>query len=290
MDSIQHVVGEIADLEQVSQEILQELLAHPEIFGFIQQHQLTQTQVLQAANTFYEYINDLENPHPDPKLEGYLFINRYQQVEFGYRYTKNYQELLDLQEYIECLYMTNQLLKADIKDFSSQVDSQAVLQSLLLVKKIQQGEPIAKGLFISGKNGVGKTHMLAAIAKEFYKRKQKVILVFVPELIRSLKQNPYTANDVIKKLQNIDVLMLDDIGAEMQTSFSRDEVLLPILNARMNEQKLTFFSSNFAIDGLEHHFTHTQYGESEPVKAKRMIERITTLSDYVGLVGKNHRL
>jgi DNA replication protein len=185
--------------------------------------------------------------------------------------------------------MDEHLLAADIIDFKNQGASTAIIRATELVKKIRANAPVTKALFISGKNGVGKTHLLAALAKEFAKKKQKVIFVFVPELIRTLKQNPYEADKTIKKLQAIPVLMLDDIGAEMQTSFSRDEILLPILNSRMNSKKLTFFSSNFSLEDLELHFTKTQYGENEPVKAERMIERIGALAEYVGLNGVNYR-
>lgn len=289
MQDIQNLIGKIKDFDAVSAEVISDFEANSNIKMFIQKHQLSLSQVIDNANTFYEYLRYTNEAPVNPQIEGHLFLNDYGNVEFGYRYTSAYQKLLELKQYIECLYMDEQLLKADIKDFSAQVDSQAVIRAIQVVKAIQTGAHLSKGLFISGENGVGKTHMLAAIAKEFCKKETKVILVFVPELIRTLKQNSYEANTLVRKLQNTPILMLDDLGAEMQTSFSRDEILLPILNSRMNTNKLTFFSSNFSLKDLEHHFTKTQYGENEPIKAKRMIERIEALSDYVGLVGANHR-
>jgi len=289
MQAIQSVVGDIKNVEINEQEILTELLATKEIATFVQEHRLSEATIFANANTFYEYQKSLTEPHRNKQLEGCLVMNAYDKIEFAYRYTDKMQETLELKEYIECLYLDETLLHASINDFKGQRDSSAVVATLKLVKEIRKGLLPEKGLFVAGENGVGKTHLLLAIAKELSMCKHKSIIVFVPELIRMLKQNPFEANASVRKLQAIPVLMLDDIGAEMQTSFSRDEVLLPILNSRMNSKKPTFFSSNFALPDLELHFTKTQYGENEPVKARRMLERIEALSDYVGLVGENHR-
>jgi DNA replication protein DnaC len=289
MQKIQSIVGTLKDVEVSEQEILADLLKTKEIADFVSTHDLSHEAIFAQANTFYEYQKALQQPRVNKQVEGYLLMNPYGQVEFAYRYTEAVQEVLALKRYIECLYLDETLLHASINDFKTNAQSNAVVTSLKLVQGLRRNVLPEKGLFIAGENGVGKTHLLLALAKEFASCEQKSIIVFVPELIRMLKQNVFEANALVKKLQAIPVLMLDDIGAEMQTSFSRDEVLLPILNSRMNSKKLTFFSSNFALPDLKHHFTKTQYGENEPVKATRMLERIEALSTYVGLIGENYR-
>ena len=84
---------------------------------------------------------------------------------------------------------------------------------------------------------------------------------------------------------NCELLLLDDIGAEHITPWSRDEVLEPILQHRMDEKLPTFFTSNFDYSGLEKHFTIG----GEVVYAKRIIERIKYLSKEVQLKCKNFR-
>jgi len=283
------MVGQMKDIEISKQEILSELMATKEIADFVHAHNLSPETIFLNANTLYEYQKSLHQPHVNKQLEGYLLLNEYNNIEFAYRYTPEVQEVFKLKQYIECLYLDETLLHASISDFKAHASSSAVVATLKIVKNLRKDLMPQKGLFIAGENGVGKTHLLVAIAKEFARSEQKSIIVFVPELIRLLKQSPFEANQLVRKLQAIPLLMLDDIGAEMQTSFSRDEVLLPILNSRMNSKKLTFFSSNFALPDLKLHFTKTQYGENEPIKATRILERIEALSDYVGLVGENYR-
>ena len=51
----------------------------------------------------------------------------------------------------------------------------------------------------------------------------------------------------------------------------------------------TFFSSNFTMDELEKHLAVDVKGDQEPLKAKRIMERIRFLSREVTVVGDNLR-
>jgi len=117
------------------------------------------------------------------------------------------------------------------------------------------------------------------------------MIVFVPDLFRELKSaiGDNTLNEKIDTIKRVPVLMMDDIGSESMSSWTRDEILGPILQHRMLEKLPTFFSSNFNLEQLEHHLAFSQRGEEEPVKAKRIMERIRTLATPVQLKGKNRR-
>ncbi|EUJ33257.1 primosomal protein DnaI [Listeria floridensis FSL S10-1187] len=93
----------------------------------------------------------------------------------------------------------------------------------------------------------------------------------------------------IEFAKETEILMLDDIGAEAMTAWTRDEVLGAILQFRMQEELPTFFSSNYNMKQLEAHLTFTQNGMEEQLKARRIMERIRFLSKEVPLEGKNRR-
>jgi primosomal protein DnaI len=57
----------------------------------------------------------------------------------------------------------------------------------------------------------------------------------------------------------------------------------------MEESLPTFFTSNLTIDELEAHLSETK-NSVDLVKAKRIIERIKTLTDDIELVSKNRRV
>ena len=84
------------------------------------------------------------------------------------------------------------------------------------------------------------------------------------------------------------MLLLDDIGAENCSNWSRDEVLGPILQYRMENHLPTFFTSNLTLDELEAALAVTSSGVDK-VKAKRIIERIKQQTISLELISKNRR-
>ena len=64
-----------------------------------------------------------------------------------------------------------------------------------------------------------------------------------------------TLNEKIDYVKKAPVLMLDDIGAETMSAWTRDEILGTILHYRMSEQLPTFITSNFDYAGLRTSFS-----------------------------------
>lgn len=146
-----------------------------------------------------------------------------------------------------------------------------------------------KGLYLSGSFGSGKTYLVAALFNELAKKNISSALVYYPELLRNLKSS--FGSDYEEKfdfIKTVPLLLLDDIGAENTTSWSRDEVLGPILQYRMEEELPTFFTSNLTLSELETSLSITNSG-TEKVKAKRIIERIKQLTIPLELISKNRR-
>ena len=146
-----------------------------------------------------------------------------------------------------------------------------------------------KGLYLSGSFGSGKTYLVAALFNELAKKNISSALVYYPELLRSLKSS--FGSDYEEKfdfIKTVPLLLLDDIGAENTTSWSRDEVLGPILQYRMEEELPTFFTSNLTLSELEASLSITNSG-TEKIKAKRIIERIKQLTVPLELISKNRR-
>lgn len=110
---------------------------------------------------------------------------------------------------------------------------------------------------------------------------------FAVEMKNSIGTNSVLAK--VNKIKGAEILMLDDIGADSMSSWIRDEVLGVILQYRMQENLPTFFSSNFSMKELEKHLAINQRGEEEPVKAKRIMERVRYLSREVIVTGPNRR-
>lgn len=149
-----------------------------------------------------------------------------------------------------------------------------------------------RGLYLSGSFGVGKTYLLGAIANELAKHGFKTTMVHVPTLATMMRAaiDKHTTNDLLATVKVTPVLMLDDLGAMAMSSWFRDEIFGVILEYRMQQELPTFFSANITMDELENNYLAVNTkDEVEPLKAKRLMERIRFLATEYDLVGKNWR-
>ena len=153
------------------------------------------------------------------------------------------------------------------------------------IKEYDFGKNI-KGLYLHGNFGCGKTYILSACFNEMKKRGFKTKIIYLPDLLRTIKGDFEAMNDIMDELCNVDILLIDDIGAEKVTDWGRDEILGTILQSRMNEHKTTFFTSNFTIKELEEHLSNKGV---DKVKANRIIERIKQLTIDMEMLGANMR-
>lgn len=130
----------------------------------------------------------------------------------------------------------------------------------------QKAIEIARGYFkgnkhnalFSGKFGTGKSHLSMAVLNEINKHaNKKLLFVAMDELMRRIKSSfnnqdsPYQEDRVVNMLIEADILVLDDIGAEVgsvnkksQAGNYNVQVLNGILNGRTS--KPTIFTTNLS--------------------------------------------
>ena len=146
-----------------------------------------------------------------------------------------------------------------------------------------------KGLYLYGNFGCGKTFLISALLNELkYQKQVRCEIVYFPELLRTLKNDWELYEEKINLYENVDILCIDDIGAEKVSDWGRDEVLGTILQTRMNQNKTTFFTSNLSLEELESHFKASGSIDDQ-LKARRIMERIKQLSIPMELISENKR-
>ncbi|WP_268807907.1 primosomal protein DnaI [Lysinibacillus parviboronicapiens] len=203
-------------------------------------------------------------------------------------------ERRDITNLIASMHMPKDVLQATITDLFiddySRVDI-ANRAADFVQRTRETGILPTKGFYLYGQFGVGKSFVLGALANELATIKVRSVVVFVPEFLREMK-NAIGDNSLQEKIDYVKkapVLMLDDLGAETMSAWTRDEILGTIFHYRMAEQLPTFITSNFNYDELEHHLAQSQKGDLEVVKAARIMERIKAITEPVQMGGKNRR-
>ena len=143
-----------------------------------------------------------------------------------------------------------------------------------------------KGLFLHGNFGCGKTYLIAATLNELSKSGYTSSVIFWPEFIRDMFSETFKEN--LEYVKKVDLLLIDDLGAENLTQYNRDEILCPILQYRMDNKLTTFITSNLDINALTQHLSQSK-GAVEEVKAGRIISRIQQLTTDMEMISKNLR-
>ena len=152
-----------------------------------------------------------------------------------------------------------------------------------------KNEEKPKGIYLTGSFCSGKTYLIAALFNEMAKKGEQSILIYYPEFLRCLKASfGADFNERFESIRHIPLLLLDDIGAENCSNWSRDEILGPLLQYRMENHLPTFFTSNLTLSELEKSLSITSSGVDK-VKARRIIERIKQLTVPLELISKNRR-
>ena len=212
---------------------------------------------------------------------------------FEYKTCKYQNSLLKDIDYIKDSYLftvAKDVRNAKMKDIYTDDKNRVELIKWMttFIKNYKAGKEV-KGLYLSGNFGSGKSYLISAMINELVKDGKKGALVYYPEFLRSLKAA--FGKDFDRQFdyaKTADLLLLDDVGAENITPWSRDEILGPILQYRMDEKLPTFFTSNLNLEELEVHLS-IQNGKVDKLKAKRLIERIKYITDDIKLISKNNR-
>lgn len=284
------------------QNIEKEIFEDEDVKAFLEQHkeELTPEAIRKGMSALLEFRmerdarknhKEVKAPGLEPCLEvhnGFILVN-YKRTEEAIRQERERKR----KRLIHSINMPKNIAEARFLDTALTPERQAVIGELL--KFIEGYNPDSasyqKGLYLAGPFGVGKTYMMGALANELSENGIETTLVNVPTYSAEIKQAiaTNTVEAKLVSLKNTPILVLDDIGAEMNSAWFRDEVLMVILQYRMLQELPTFFTSNFTIDGLEAHFAHSNKGDEELLKAKRLVERIRFLAKEYFVDGQNHR-
>lgn len=231
------------------------------------------------------------------EVEGYVYYpNKIDgSIEFAYVPCKYKRELDKENKKLDNVYYYNinsDIIKATMRDIDTKDKNRFEVIKWIkeYLTSFKKGE-YHKGLYLSGNFGCGKTYLVSAMLNEIAKSGKRVAVVYYPEFLRSLKESFYDAEEYKKKfkmIKNAEYLLLDDIGADSVTEWSRDEVLGTILQYRMDNRLATFFTSNLTIEELEEHLAVSNK-DVDHVKARRIIERIKQLCENKVMISENKR-
>ena len=250
-------------------------------------------------DSFIEYKNcenckGLSTCKNSKKGYRYTPIGKEKIIDFSYDACDKLEREIKKNEYKENLKlfeMNEEIKNASFKDVYKDDKARVPIIKYFkeFIDKYNNGKN-PKGIYLHGSFGSGKTYLIAALFNELAKKGIKSAMVYYQDFLVTLKASFQTDYDEkYNYIKKIPLLLLDDIGAENCSNWSRDEVLGPILQYRMENKLPTFFTSNLTIEELEKSLSITSSG-LDKIKARRIIERIKQLTVQQELISKNRRI
>lgn len=310
VESIQESLRSLADDADVSnryKQLKREVMEHSGVRSFLANHpELSDDAVNRGLAKLYEFVRQSHNCRQCSRLQacpnvmkGYhprLFVS-HGQIDLRYEpcpLKRQADEMRRQQSLFQSMYIPRDILHArmDTLDLKQDERLQAIQAAHTFFEQYETGKT-SKGLYFYGGFGVGKTHIMGALANHLAQRKNvQSLMVYTPDFFREMKMSiqDQTVNEKLDYIKKVPVLILDDIGAETISPWIRDDVLGTVLQFRMMEKLPTLYTSNWDYDELEKHLAYSQkYDAVEEMKAKRLMERIRHFTTPVKVGGKNMR-
>lgn len=118
---------------------------------------------------------------------------------------------------------------------------------------------IQSNLLFFGSPGTGKTFLSSCVAKELLDAGHLVVYRTADGLIQNLKEVKFHENvELLDLLLNCDLLIIDDLGTELTTEFSKVE-LFNFLNAKLLRKKKMIISTNLTLENLKNKYDERIY-------------------------------
>ena len=291
--------------EERYQNLINEVLADPYVQLFLNENQekINDDLIQKSYAKLYEFVQERKKfDHQDPSMiaPGYepkLFLN-FRSIDVTYVPTEELvakQEEEAIRRRVKAIDIPKDVREASLDYFELTPERKEALQAAIIFidNYKKDSKSYQKGLYLQGSFGVGKTYLLGAIANELAQFGHHSTLIHFPTFAVEMKQaiGDNSLGNKLDEVKKAPLLMIDDLGADSMSAWIRDDILGVILQYRMQEQLPTFFSSNFDMEQLEtEHLRQSQRGDDEPLKAKRIMERIKYLSREIKMIGINRRL
>lgn len=142
-----------------------------------------------------------------------------------------------------------------------------------------------ENILLTGPCGVGKSHLGAAVTKALIKKGHSCLFINVPKLLSKIRATYNRDPEVTEEqwlvlLETVDLLVLDDIGAEYRGNHDAEswavKKLFEIIDSRQG--KSTIFTTNYNSDELTKHL------------GSRNVSRMMNGTNVLRMPGPDYRL
>lgn len=148
--------------------------------------------------------------------------------------------------------ISKKLIEKTINDYEPKTESQLHAKRTIerFIEIFSKDNP--KNLLLTGGFGVGKSHLSKVLTDGVLEKGFTAIFISVPKLLRRIRStynqdSKVKEDDILDVLEKVDVLVLDDIGAEKQSEWA-SEKLFDVIDSRQGMH--TIYTTNYEPNDL----------------------------------------
>ncbi len=246
---------------------------------------LSDQDIRDNAPKIYDFSEDIKNCknckglkycNKDPK---YLVTNiTYEEgvVDRNILPCKKYLEQINFKKRFVLIDFGEEFFDTYITTDVSNLQSKNKKEILLKYKKTALDKKSNEWIYVKGDMSTGKSFFASVLCVDAARNKayDSISFIDVPERFKELTdlafQKSPKFSELLDRIKNSEMLVLDDFGNEFKSDFVRDNVLFPILSYRGKNKLFTMITSNYSIADI-----CTMYQTSNMSKPK--VEQIRQL-------------
>jgi DNA replication protein DnaC len=163
----------------------------------------------------------------------------------------------------------------------TEIDAAIVAAARRYATTIEDRLEAGHGLWFMGPPGTGKTTLAMLVSQAALKAGRTVAIYSLPRLLNQIRdtyRSERSHGDLLDRLTRVDLLHIDDVGAERNTDWVLEE-LYSIVNGRYEAERSIVITTNI-LD---------REALCEQITA-RTVSRLTEMCDELPLLGHDHRM
>jgi DNA replication protein DnaC len=163
----------------------------------------------------------------------------------------------------------------------TEIDPAIVAATRRFSERIDELLDAGRGLWFMGPVGTGKTTLAMLVSKAALEAGRSVAIYSLPRLLNEIRDTHRAERshvDLLDRLTAVDLLHVDDVGAERTTDWVLEE-LYSIVNARYEDKRSMVITTNI----LDREALCEQITE-------RTVSRLTEMCDELPLLGHDRRM
>jgi DNA replication protein DnaC len=163
----------------------------------------------------------------------------------------------------------------------TEIDRPVVAHVRRFADRIDSQLDAGRGLWFMGPVGTGKTTLAMLVSKAAAKAGRSVAIYSLPRLLNEIRDTHRAERshvDLLDRLTAVDLLHIDDVGAERTTDWVLEE-LYSIVNSRYEDEKSIVITTNI-----------TDREELQDQITARTVSRLTEMCDALPVYGEDGRM